>query len=118
MPQTLTSAKNLLKSEGHVNIADYLQARKDGTDDSTCFEWSSCTSESSISQTGSDSGSETTESGADNGRAGRYRHLVHSSAGSMIKYTFKKKRFVRLEVAKAEVMQPLLRDFGVRRARG
>lgn len=43
--------------------------------------------------------------------AGRYAHLVHPTAGSMIRYTIANKRFVKLAIAKGEALEPLLRFF-------
>ncbi|KAI9632373.1 uncharacterized protein MKK02DRAFT_40677 [Dioszegia hungarica] len=90
MPQTLYTARALLKSEGHVNIADYFDARQADAEAS---------------------GSSLAEG------SGRYAHLVQPSVSSMRKYTKSSGRFVNLSVVKAEVMQPLLRDFGFKRGR-
>lgn len=98
MPQTLYKAKYLLKSEGHINIADYLDARQADAE-----------AEAVIAPT--------SYQHLNNDRAGKYAHLVQPSTSLMKRNTRKSGRFVNLNVVKAEVMQPLLRDFGFKRGR-
>jgi hypothetical protein len=80
-PESLTQARNLLKEHAHVNIFDYLAARKEP-----------------------------------NRKDKDYSDLLFQNSRAMMKYTRKEKKFIKLNNVKGEWLQPLLRDFGIKRS--
>jgi hypothetical protein len=46
-----------------------------------------------------------------------YSALMKPDVESLIRYTRKKKKYIKLDDVKAEWLQPLLKDFGIKRAR-
>jgi hypothetical protein len=81
MPQSLTAARHLLRTKGHVNIADYLAARRKHLQHPQQQPQ----------------------------QAGRYAYLLMPNVSSLRLYTKKEKRYVDRELIKAEAMEPLMR---------
>lgn len=52
-----------------------------------------------------------------NGTRPDYSALMMPDVESLIRYTRKKKKYIKLDDVKAEWLQPLLKDFGIKRAR-
>jgi hypothetical protein len=77
----------LLKGHAHVNIVEYINARKDPA------------------------------RLAHNGAAGRFADLVYPSANAMLRAMRKGRKFYPLDETKKEWLEPLLKDFGIRRRR-
>jgi hypothetical protein len=106
MPQTLSKCEALLKKRGHVNIHDYFRARSAQLaqiDAQRHFGTVDATTVPPPAHTGN------------RPQAGVYAELVYPSSAAMAKYTRKTRKFVPLDQAKGEALQPLLRDFGFRR---
>lgn len=108
MPQTLSKCEALLKKRGHVNIHDYFRARSAQLAQIDAQRHSG----SIIAATTAAPAPPLTGTRA---QAGVYAELVYPSSAAMAKYTRTTKRFVPLDQAKGEALQPLLRDFGFRR---
>lgn len=89
LPQSLTQARRLLKERAHVNIVEYLKARADPD----------------------------RHAKHDGEAAGKYADLVHPSASAMMREARRQHKFLPVGKAKTEWLEPLLKDFGNRRAR-
>ena len=107
MPQTLSKCEALLKKRGHVNIHDYFRARSARLAQIDAQRHSGSIAATTAVPTPAHTGNRP--------QAGVYAELVYPSSAAMAKYTRKTKRFVPLDQAKREALQPLLRDFGFRR---
>jgi hypothetical protein len=83
----------ILKTQAHVNLADYFDARSGDAVPNDI-------------------------SGQTDSRWNDYSSLVFPSTAAMQRYTMKHKRFIDLGTVKAEWLQPLLKDFGFKRSRG
>ncbi|WRT65516.1 uncharacterized protein IL334_002461 [Kwoniella shivajii] len=84
LPETLTQARRILKDHAHVNLVDYLEARK------FCPP----------------------------AYVGAYQGLLYPSTSAMKKYTRHRGKFAEKELVRAEWLEPLMKDFGVRKAKG
>ncbi|WWC87685.1 uncharacterized protein L201_002577 [Kwoniella dendrophila CBS 6074] len=83
LPETLTQARKILKDYAHVNLSDYLEARK------FCPP----------------------------AYVGAYQGLLYPSTSAMKRYTRFKGKFVEKELIRSEWLEPLMKDFGVRKAK-
>jgi hypothetical protein len=93
----------ILKTQAHVNLADYFDARSGGAVH-IHGPGSIPTAPAAAGQPGIPPND--------------YSSLVFPSTAAMQRYTRKEKRFVDLGTVKAEWLQPLLKDFGFKRSRG
>ncbi|OCF34692.1 hypothetical protein I316_03735 [Kwoniella heveanensis BCC8398] len=83
LPQTLTQARKLLKEQAHVNLVDYLEARK------YCPP----------------------------AYVGAYQGLLYPSMSAMKKYTRNGGKFALRDLVRAEWLEPLMKDFGIKKGR-
>ncbi|WWC60109.1 uncharacterized protein I303_102673 [Kwoniella dejecticola CBS 10117] len=84
LPETLTQARKLLKDHAHVNLVDYLEARK------FCPP----------------------------AYVGAYQGLLYPSTSAMKRYTRHQGKFAEKLVIRAEWLEPLMKDFGVKKYKG
>ncbi|WVW79951.1 hypothetical protein I302_101924 [Kwoniella bestiolae CBS 10118] len=84
LPETLTQARKLLKDHAHVNLVDYLEARK------YCPP----------------------------AYVGAYQGLLYPSTSAMKRYTRGLGKFAEKNVVRGEWLEPLMKDFGVRKGKG
>ncbi|WVF66894.1 hypothetical protein IAT40_001637 [Kwoniella sp. CBS 6097] len=83
LPQTLTQARKLLKENAHVNLVDYLEARK------YCPP----------------------------AYVGAYQGLLYPSMSAMKKYTRTGGKFALKDMVRAEWLEPLMKDFGIKKGK-
>ncbi|WVR03986.1 hypothetical protein IAU60_000985 [Kwoniella sp. DSM 27419] len=83
LPQTLTQARKILRNDAHINLADYLEARR------FCPP----------------------------AYVGAFQGLLYPSRSAMRKYTRDRGRFAEKDLLKAEWLEPLMRDFGMKNRR-
>ncbi|WWC99103.1 hypothetical protein V866_005998 [Kwoniella sp. B9012] len=84
LPESLTQARKLLKDHAHVNLVDYLEARK------FCPP----------------------------AYVGAYQGLLYPSTSAMKRYTRHQGKFAEKLVVRSEWLEPLMKDFGVRKFKG
>jgi hypothetical protein len=108
LPTSLTQARLILKTSGHVNLADYLDARESLRDAKA----------DAVKAKHVLSGQQPLREDVDVEPKLDLASLVYPSASSMIRYTIKEKRYVTLGEVKEAWLEPLLRDFGFKRSRG
>ncbi|KAK6907140.1 hypothetical protein I203_101130 [Kwoniella mangroviensis CBS 8507] len=84
LPESLTQARKLLKDHAHVNLVDYLEARK------YCPP----------------------------AYVGAYQGLLYPSTSAMKRYTRHQGKFAEKLVVRSEWLEPLMKDFGVRKFKG